>query len=203
MFHNFRRAGFRGILIVAILLGASQNSVLQASRVGVQIDVSIDFVALIQEVASWVKNAVGRYDAQKMERIRSSVPTLISQLTKLAGMKAALANYIASYDPQRLRPSQFAVEYRRNVKDINAVLDDVLATLAHLNVDWAAKNVDQAFEMRLAVSKKEAFMGRYGEIVDIHAEDLTALEGAYKTESIKLHELARALSGTLESAEAN
>ena len=165
--------------------------------VDVQIKASLDFVELIDGVASWVQGAITRYDNHELKRIKESVPKLVKQLSTLAGEKSALANHLNSFKSGADK-TQFTKNYRNKVNGLNKQLAEIRKTIETLDPEWAGSNPLESFNASNAVAQKTLFL-QNDEIHDkLFETNLIKLANAYNRESYNLLLSSIEISNTLK-----
>lgn len=79
---------FSALLSVELIGGF--RSIACAAGSPVNVDVKVDVVDLVKEVASWVRGIVARGEQSEKQRVANSTPRLVGLLTNLAGQKKGL-----------------------------------------------------------------------------------------------------------------
>lgn len=175
-----------GVLLLVMVF----SSFAYGRWVDIQVKASLNFVDLVQEVASWVQGAVNRHDQNEIKRIKESVPKLVGQLSMLAGEKNALAKYIQSFNSLTTSKTEFKERYEEKVNKLNNILKDIRKTIEKLDPHWEGENPIAKFNVSKVVAEKEQFLQEHSFYStpndNLYGVNLDELANAFNNEAYNL-----------------
>jgi len=124
------------------------------------------------------------------------LPTLIGELSSLAGEKRNLSIFLQEYSPDNYE--QFEGEYIRQVRGLNKRMDKIDSLIENIDPKWESENPLEKFRLARDAAGKRVFLRFQEENMEKYSANILVLSESYRDESEKILAVAYYLSESLK-----
>jgi hypothetical protein len=198
-----RQSCFAAILILsALTLGP-----LSATPAPLSIEVKIDLVDAMKELAHWVTAGFSRWDERQKQVVKDAVPIVVADLTDIAAIKQEIYKWWVGKAPEF---HQGILHLDDSVRQLHTLLKVAVMKLnkdvESIDPNWKAKNITTQWGLaqvrlsrNLTVSTMTAIIGKNGKGDDdsedeLKTEDIPGFFERQKNEADELLVLAKEMS---------